>query len=191
MHKRTFSRVGPRRAKMLFYALAFVAVYLSWRVSTCRWSKAPCTPKRRSRNAATHRGLRAARQHSGSRWKRAGAFASLGKRLRYSANLADPDANDRAAGSVVGKIGPSTAALLHDKHLQFVWIARKIAPDVAAKVQAMDINGIAVIEEDTGRRIDVWEKALPPCWASSASTKTVFPGWNTRTTICSRARRAA
>jgi cell division protein FtsI/penicillin-binding protein 2 len=74
-------------------------------------------------------------------------------------DLGDPDQTIAQLGRVVGKIDKSTAALLHDRHLQFVWIARKIAPDVADKVQALSLPGIAVIEEDTGRRVDVGGKS--------------------------------
>jgi cell division protein FtsI/penicillin-binding protein 2 len=60
---------------------------------------------------------------------------------------------------VLGKIDKATSALMHDRHLQFVWIARKIAHDEADKVQALDLPGVDVIEEDTGRRVDVAGKS--------------------------------
>lgn len=169
MHKRTFSRVGPRRAKMLFYALAFVAVYLSWRLLDVQMVKGPVYAKEALAQRSDTIEVFARR---GSILDRDGnvLVRSLPSESVYAIphDLADPEQTIAQLQHLVGKIGPSTAALLHDKHLQFVWIARKIAPDVAAKVQALDINGIAVIEEDTGRRIDVSGK--------SASTVLGFVG---------------
>ncbi len=71
------------------------------------------------------------------------------------------DANQTIAQlqRIFGKIDKATADLLHDRRLQFVWIARKIPHDQADKVQALDLPGISVIEEDTGRRVDLVGKS--------------------------------
>ena len=160
MHKRTFSRVGPRRAKMLFYGLAFVAAYLSWRLFDVQLIHGPVYAKEALAQRSDTVEVFARR---GSILDRDGnvLVRSLPSESVYAVphDIADPDQTIKQLQPLVGKIDKATAALLHDKHLQFVWIARKIAPELADKVQALDLTGIAVIEEDTGRRVDVAGKS--------------------------------
>ncbi len=160
MHKRTFSRVGPRRAKMLFYGLAFVAAYLSWRLFDVQMVHGTVYAKEALAQRSDTVEVYARR---GSILDRDGSVLvrSLPSESVYAVphDLTDPDETIKQLERVVGKIDKSTAALLHDRHLQFVWIARKIAPDIADRVQALDLTGIAVIEEDTGRRVDVAGKS--------------------------------
>src|SRR5581483_10641736 len=70
-------------------------------------------------------------------------------------DLGDPEATIAQLQPIVGKIDKATAQLMHDRHLQFVWIARKIPHDEADKIQSLNLAGISLIEEDTGRRIDL------------------------------------
>jgi stage V sporulation protein D (sporulation-specific penicillin-binding protein) len=156
MHKRTFSRVGPRRAKLLFYGLLIVAVYLSWRLVDVQLVHGPVYAKQALEQRSDTIEVFARR---GSILDRDGnaLVRSLPSESVYAVphDLSDPDATIVQLQRVVGKIDKATADLMRDPHLQFVWIARKIPHDEADKVQALNLAGISVIEEDTGRRVDV------------------------------------
>lgn len=169
MHKRTFSRVGPRRAKVFFYGLLIVAVYLSWRLIDVQMVKGPVYAKQALAQRSDTVEVFARR---GSILDRDGnvLVRSLPSESVYAVphDLSDPDQTIAQLQRVVGKIDKPTVSIMHDRHMQFVWIARKIAHDVADKVQALDLAGIDVIEEDTGRRVDVAGK--------SASTLLGFVG---------------
>lgn len=56
--------------------------------------------------------------------------------------------------SIFGKLDPAVVLSLHDKHMQFVWIARKISHDTAERVRIANLEGIYFKEEETGRRYD-------------------------------------
>ena len=45
MHRRTFARVGPRRAKFLFYVLLAMGAFLSWRLIDVQLVKGPLYAK--------------------------------------------------------------------------------------------------------------------------------------------------
>jgi cell division protein FtsI/penicillin-binding protein 2 len=156
MHKRTFSRVGPRRAKLLFYGLLIVAVYLSWRLVDVQLIHGPVYAKEALEQRSDTIEVFARR---GSILDRDGntLVRSLPSESVYAVphDLGNADAAIGQLQRVVGKIDKATADLLRDPHLQFVWIARKIPHDEADKVQALNLPGVSVIEEDTGRRVDV------------------------------------
>ena len=160
MHKRTFARVGPRRVKSLFYALLLIAVFLSWRLADVQLIKGPVYAKEALAQRSDTVEVFARR---GSILDRDGnvLVRSLPSESVYAVphDLGDADQTIAQLQRTVGKIDKATAALLHDRHLQFVWIARKIPHDEADKVQALDLPGVAVIEEDTGRRVDVAGKS--------------------------------
>lgn len=156
MHKRTFARVGPRRAKALFYALLLVGAYLSWRLVDVQLLKGPLYAKEALEQRSDTVEVFARR---GSILDRDGnvLVQSLPSESVYAVphDLTDADAAIRALQPLLGKIDSSTASLLHDRTLRFVWIARKIPHDVAAKVQGLNLAGVSLIEEDTGRRVDL------------------------------------
>src|SRR5581483_11720551 len=70
-------------------------------------------------------------------------------------DLGDPDVTIKQLVPIVGKIDSATSALMRDRRMRFVWIARKIAHETAEKVRALDLPGVSIIEEDTGRRVDL------------------------------------
>ncbi|HLI98056.1 MAG TPA: penicillin-binding protein 2 [Candidatus Baltobacteraceae bacterium] len=156
MHKRTFSRVGPRRAKLLFYVLIFVSSYLTWRLADVQLIHGPVYAKEALEQRSDTVEVFARR---GSILDRQGnvLVRSLPSESVYAVphDLADPDKTIEELQPIVGKIDKATAELMRDRHLQFVWIARKIPHDEADRVQALNLTGIALIEEDTGRRVDV------------------------------------
>jgi len=156
MHKRTFSRVGPRRAKLLFYAMLAVSLYLTWRLVDVQLVKGPIYAKEALAQRSDTVEVFARR---GSILDREGnvLVRSLPSESVYAVphDLTDPDKTIAQLEPIVGKIDKATADLMHDRHLQFVWIARKIPHDEADKVSALNLAGISLIEEDTGRRVDV------------------------------------
>ena len=160
MHKRTFARVGPRRAKAFFYGLLIIGVYLSWRLADVQLIKGPVYAKEALAQRSDTVEVFARR---GSILDRDGnvLVRSLPSESVYAVphDLGDADKTIAQLQRAVGKIDKPTAELLHDRTLQFVWIARKIPHEQAAKVQALDLPGISVIEEDTGRRVDVAGKS--------------------------------
>ena len=66
----------------------------------------------------------------------------------------DVDGTARKLGAIFGKLDPAVLASLHDKRLQFVWIARKVSHDTAERVRLANLEGIYFKQEDTGRRYD-------------------------------------
>ncbi len=156
MHKRTFARVGPRRAKAFFYGLFAIAAFLSWRLSYVQLVKGPVYAKEALAQRSDTIEVFARR---GSILDRYGTVLvrSLPSESVYAVphDLTNPDSAIAQLDRIVGKIDTATASLLHDRHLQFVWIARKIPHDQADKVQALNLPGIALMEEDTGRRVDL------------------------------------
>ncbi|HEV3155225.1 MAG TPA: penicillin-binding protein 2 [Candidatus Baltobacteraceae bacterium] len=156
MHKRTFARVAPRRAKILFYTLLVLAVYLSWRLIDVQLVKGPLYAKEALEQRSDTVEVFARR---GSIFDRAGdvLVRSLPSESVYAVphDLGDPDITIKQLQPIVGKIDSATSALMRDRSLRFVWIARKIAHDTAEKVRALDLPGVSIIEEDTGRRVDL------------------------------------
>jgi stage V sporulation protein D (sporulation-specific penicillin-binding protein) len=156
MHKRTFTRVGPRRAKFVFYVLLTIGAFLSWRLTYVQLVKGPVYAKQALAQRSDTIDVFARR---GSIMDRDGnvLVRSLPSESVYAVphDIGDAQQTIRKLQRIVGKIGKETAALLYDRRLQFVWIARKIPHDQADKVEALDLPGISVIEEDTGRRVDL------------------------------------
>ncbi|HEY9180972.1 MAG TPA: penicillin-binding protein 2, partial [Candidatus Baltobacteraceae bacterium] len=156
MHKRTFTRVGPRRAKLLFYVLLAVSAYLTWRLADVQLIKGPLYAKEALEQRSDTVEVYARR---GSILDRDGnvLVRSLPSESVYAVphDLGDPDKTIAQLEPIVGKIDKATVDLMHDRHMEFAWIARKIPHDEADKVQALNLPGVSLIEEDTGRRVDV------------------------------------
>ena len=131
-----------------------LAVYLSWRLFDVQILHGPVYAKdaldQRSDTVEVY-------ARRGSVFDRAGNLLvrSLPSESVYAVphDLDDPDAVVRELAPIVGPIDPAVQQELHDKYLQFAWIARKVPHDVAERVQALDIPGISLIEENTGRRV--------------------------------------
>jgi stage V sporulation protein D (sporulation-specific penicillin-binding protein) len=143
------------RAKILFYACLAVALFLAWRLADVQVREGP----RFARAALAQRSDTVevfARR--GSITDRDGnvLVRSLPSESVYAVpkDLTDPDRTVRRLSAVVGKLSPETIAALHDKRSWFAWVARKVPHDVAERVRALDIDGIALKEEDSGLRVD-------------------------------------
>ncbi|HXO17073.1 MAG TPA: penicillin-binding protein 2 [Candidatus Dormibacteraeota bacterium] len=155
MHQRTFARVAPMRARLFFYACVAVALFLGWRLYDVQ-----------AINGALY-----ARQALAQRSDTVEIFARRGSILDRNGNvlvrslpsesvyavpreIVDPDATAAKLQKVFGKLDSSTVAALHDRHLWFVWIARKVPHDTAARLRALGLLGVDLKEEDTGLRVD-------------------------------------
>lgn len=156
MHRRTFSRVAPRRAKALFYLAAAIAVLLGWRLVEVQVFKGPIYAKQALLQRSDTIDVFARR---GSILDREGNVLaySLPSESVYAVphDLGDAATTIARLQKVLGQIPESTAALLRDRRLQFVWVARKIPHDRADAISALQLPGISVMEEDTGRRVDL------------------------------------
>ncbi|MEO6836693.1 MAG: penicillin-binding protein 2 [Candidatus Tumulicola sp.] len=155
MHQRTFARVSPMRAKVIFYGFTLIAAYLAWRLY----------------DVQVLHGARYARLALAQRSDTVEVFARRGSILDRNGNvlvrslpsesvyavprdLSDPDATIAKLQKIFGKLDPATVTALHDKTSWFAWIARKVPHDVSQRVRALNIGGIALKEEETGLRVD-------------------------------------
>ena len=155
MHQRTFARVAPMRARFFFYASLAIALFLAWRLCEVQVI-----------NGATY-----AKQALAQRSDTVEVFARRGSILDRNGNvlvrslpsesvyavpreIADPAAAVAKLTAIFGRLDRTTIAALHDRHLWFVWIARKVPHDQAARVRALGLVGVNLKEEETGLRID-------------------------------------
>jgi stage V sporulation protein D (sporulation-specific penicillin-binding protein) len=155
MHQRTFARVAPMRARLFFYACMAIALFLAWRLCDVQAVK-----------GATY-----AREALLQRSDTVEVFARRGSILDRNGNvlvrslpsesvyavpreIVDPGATATKLERIFGKLDPATVAALHDRHLWFVWIARKVPHETAARVRSLGLIGVDLKEEDTGLRID-------------------------------------
>ncbi len=156
MNRRNFSRVAPRRAKALFYITAAIALVLGWRLVEVQVFKGPIYAKQALAQRSDTVDVFARR---GSILDRDGNVLaySLPSESVYAVphDLGDAGSTIARLQKVLGQISESTTALLRDRTLQFVWVARKIPHDQADAISALQLPGIAVMEEDTGRRVDL------------------------------------
>jgi cell division protein FtsI/penicillin-binding protein 2 len=156
LHGRTFARVAPMRAKAFFYVCALIAFYLSVRLYLVQVVQGP--------NLA--REALAQRSDTVEVFARRGFIAdrngtalvrSLPSESVYAVphDLTNPDATIAKLEAVFGKLNPATIAALHDRTLWFVWIARKVPVETVERVRSMDLPGVQLKEEETGKRIDM------------------------------------
>ena len=156
MHRRTFSRVAPRRAKILFYIVSAIALALGWRLVDVQVLKGPIYAKQALAQRSDTVDVFARR---GSILDRDGNVLaySLPSESIYAVphDIANAGKTIAQLQKILGKISNSTTALLEDRTLQFVWVARKIPHDQADAISALQLPGVSVMEEDTGRRVDL------------------------------------
>ncbi len=155
MHQRQFARVGPMRAKVFFYVCLCIAVFLVWRLCKVQVIDGPALAREALAQRSDTVEVFARR---GSITDRDGnvLVRSLPSESVYVVphDILDPDMTIAKLQTVFGKLDPATVTAIHDKSLWFVWLARKIPTDTADKVRALDLAGVQLKEEDTGKRID-------------------------------------
>lgn len=156
MHKRAFSRVTPARAKFFFALCVIVAAYLVWRLYDVQVLHGPIFA-REALDQRTRLIVIAAQR--GSILDRDGD--TLVRSLPSESVYVDPQqvTNMNAVvvklGAIFGALDPATLALLHDPGAQFVYIARKVPYELAQRVRALDLDGVFLEHEVTGRRVDM------------------------------------
>ena len=155
MHPRAFTHIGPRRAKWIFYGLFTVALFLVWRLCDFQILRGPVLAKEALDQRSNTIEVFARR---GSITDRDGSVLvrSLPSESIYAvpSQISDPEATARKLSATLGTLDTGVIAGLHDRHLQFTWVARKVSPDVAERVRAAGLEGIDFKAEDTGRRYD-------------------------------------
>jgi stage V sporulation protein D (sporulation-specific penicillin-binding protein) len=155
MHKRTFARVGPVRAKVFFYVCAAVAVFLTWRLYDVQVMHGPLYAREAYAQRSDTVEVFARR---GSILDRNGAVLvrSMPSESVYAVphDIVDADLVAAKLKGIFGKLDTQTVASLHDRRLWFVWIQRKVSHDVAERVHALQLAGVQLKEEDTGLRVD-------------------------------------
>jgi len=156
LHGRTFARVAPMRAKVFFYLCLAVAGFLGVRLYLVQIVQGPSLARQAFAQRSdtvevfARRGFIADR--NGNLLVR-----SLPSESVYAVphDLTDPDATVAKLQSVFGKLDPNTIAALHDRSLWFIWIARKVPVEVAERIRKLNLPGVQLKEEVTGKRIDM------------------------------------
>ncbi len=155
MHQRTFARVAPMRARLFFYACVSVALFLAWRLCDVQGLKGELYGREALAQRSDTVEVFARR---GSILDRNGnvLVRSLPSESVYAVprEIVDPGAAVSKLQRIFGKLDATTIAALHDRHLWFVWIARKVPHEIAARVRGLALIGIDLKEEETGLRVD-------------------------------------
>jgi cell division protein FtsI/penicillin-binding protein 2 len=155
MHQRTFARVAPMRVKLFFYACLSVAFFLAWRLCDVQGLKGALYAKEALAQRSDTIEVFARR---GSILDRNGnvLVRSLPSQSVYAVprEIADADGTVARLERIFGKLDSATIAALHDRHRWFVWIARKVPHETAARVRALGLIGVDLKEEETGLRVD-------------------------------------
>jgi len=155
MHPRAFMRISPGRAKFFFYAVFAIALFLAWRLYDFQVLQGPALAKEALEQRSNTIEVFARR---GSILDRDGnvLVRSLPSESIYAvpSQLTDPDGTARKLRSIVGPLDSDVLSSLHDRRLQFAWVARKVSHDIAERVRNANLEGIDFKAEDTGRRYD-------------------------------------
>lgn len=152
MAARAFARVAPTRAKVAFYVLAAIAVFLTWRLFDVQIRQGP----RLARQALSQRSetvpLFAKR---GAIFDRDGnvLVRSLPSESVYAvpSNIVDAHATAVALAPLLDKRVEALEPALGDRS-QFRWLARKIPYDAAQRIRALASVGVYTEPEETGVR---------------------------------------
>jgi cell division protein FtsI/penicillin-binding protein 2 len=155
MHRRTFARVGPMRARVFFYLCFAIALFLGWRLYHVQVIEGPVLAREALAQRSDTIELFARR---GSILDRDGdvLVRSLPSQSVYIVphDVIDPDATISKLESIFGKLSSDKIRDIHDRSLWFIWIARKIPSETADRVRALQLAGVHLKQEETGRRVD-------------------------------------
>ena len=155
MHNRQFARVGPMRAKVFFYVCAIMAAFLTWRLYKVQVLDGPALAREALEQRSDTVEVFARR---GSLEDRDGnvMVRSLPSQSVYLVphDILDPDGTVAKLETIFGKLDPAIVTAMRDRSLWFVWLARKVPTDIADRVRSLDLPGVQLKQEDTGRRID-------------------------------------
>jgi len=143
------------RARIFFYICLFVALFLAWRLVDVQAVK----------GAIYAREALAQRSDTVEVFARRGSILdrygnvlvrSLPSESVYAVprEIVDPEATVAKLQRIFGRLDTSTIAALHDRHLWFVWLARKVSHETAARVRGLNLLGIDLKEEESGLRVN-------------------------------------
>jgi stage V sporulation protein D (sporulation-specific penicillin-binding protein) len=143
------------RARISFYACLGIALFLAWRLLDVQAVNGPLYAKEALAQRSDTVEVFARRGDILDRYGNV-LVRSLPSQSVYAVprEIVDPAATAAKLQSVFGKLDSSVVAALNDRHRWFVWIARKVPHEAAARVRAMSLLGVDVKEEDSGLRVD-------------------------------------
>ena len=143
------------RARLFFYACLAVAIFLAWRLCDVQGLNGALYAKRalaqRSDTVEVFARRGSILDRNGNVLVRSSPSESV---YAVPREIVDPEAATSKLERIFGKLDPATIAALHDRHLWFVWIARKVPHETAARVRGLGLIGIDLKEEETGLRVD-------------------------------------
>ena len=152
MRARAIVRTSPDRAKIIFWLFAAVGVFLVWRLFDIQVLHGPSLSRQALEQHAQTIDVFARR---GTIYDR--ARYPLVRSLKSESVYADPSeiTNKRDAAAKLAPIlgykrAEIVAALSEPTH--FRWLRRKISHEMAERVRALNIQGINIVPEETGRR---------------------------------------
>jgi stage V sporulation protein D (sporulation-specific penicillin-binding protein) len=149
---RAFARVAPGRAKVAFYLIACIGLFLTWRLVDVQIRQGPHLAREALSQRSETVALFAKR---GAIYDRDGSVLvrSLPSESVYAvpSNIIDPRATAAAVAPLLGMTPTELEPLLRERS-QFRWLARKIPYDTAQKIKALSIVGIETEPEETGVR---------------------------------------
>ncbi len=152
MAARAFARVAPVRAKVAFYGIVAIGLFLTWRLFDVQVRQGPKLAREALSQRSQTLTLFAKR---GTIFDRDGGVLvrSLPSESVYAvpSNIAEPHAAAALLAPLVAVPAPQLESILRERS-QFHWLARKIPYDTAQRIKALQIVGINTEPEDTGVR---------------------------------------
>ncbi len=152
MAARAFARIAPARAKVLFYLLVAMAAYLLWRLYDVQIIQGPAL----AREAAAQRAEQV------EIFARRGSILDRDGVALVTSHPSESIYADPAQVTEKRQAAEALAPILHvpaddlertfKEENQFRWLARKVPHDVADKVRALNLDGISIVQEDSGVR---------------------------------------
>ncbi len=143
------------RAKVFFYLCAAMAAFLGWRLYKVQVIDGPVLAREALAQRSDTVEVFARR---GSILDRDGnvLVRSLPSQSVYLVphDIVDPEMTAQKLETIFGTLDPAIVEEMHVRSLWFVWLARKVPNEVADRVRALDLPGVQLKQEDTGRRID-------------------------------------
>jgi len=145
-------RISPDRAKITFWLFALIGLYLTWRLFDIQvlhgrlYAREALEQRAQTIEVFARRGTIYDRTRT-----------VLVRSLKSESIYADPtqisDKNDSAAklAPILG-YAPNEIVAALDEQTHFRWLKRKVSHDVAQRVRALNLQGVNVVQEDTGRR---------------------------------------
>ena len=145
-------RISPDRAKIIFWLFALVGLFLVWRLFDIQVLQSPTLAQEARDQHAQIIDVFARR---GTIYDR--SRYALVRSLKSESVYADPTQildKHEAAAKLAPILGdkPQEIETALDAQTHFRWLKRKISHEVAERIRALDIQGINIIPEETGRR---------------------------------------